>query len=67
MKREISVNYSRTVNTGSYESFKIGIGTTVEVPEGEDKKVVIEKEYNDLKGIVEQAIREELNPPRLNT
>ncbi len=60
MNREIEVSYSRTVNTGNYESFKIGIGTKVEVPEGGDKKAVIEEELKDLKGIVEQAIREEL-------
>ncbi len=60
MRREIEVNYSRTVNTGNYESFKIGVGTTVEVPEGEDKKVVMEGEFKDLKVIVEAAIAEEL-------
>ncbi len=60
MNREIEVSYSRTVNTGNYESFKIGIGTKVEVLEGEDKKAVIEKEFNDLKGILEEAIAEEL-------
>jgi hypothetical protein len=59
-KREISVHYHRTVSLGNYNSVKIGMGTTVELEEGEKKKEVMEREYDFIKDMVEELVTIEI-------
>ena len=55
--KEISVNYSRTVNLGNFESAKVDIGEVVTVGAKEDPIKVREVAFSEIKAAVAAHVR----------
>jgi len=55
---EISVNYSRTVNLGNFESTKLEMGITKTISKIGEKEIALIKEFENLKEIVDNEILE---------
>ena len=55
--KEISVNYSRTINLGNFESAKVDIGETVTVGPKEDPIQVRDVTYASVKAAVAAHVR----------
>lgn len=53
---EITVNITRTINTGNYENIKIELGQTMTVKDGTEG--LHEALYNDLKKMIDQKVKE---------
>lgn len=54
--REITVAVGRTVNLGNYESARVDVSVTVEVPPGEDADLVFTEAYKWVDAKLEKRI-----------
>ncbi len=52
MKRDINVSFSKTINTGNYESSKVGVNYGRELSEDEDEVEAIKEEFKLVKNLV---------------
>lgn len=57
MKREVTVHYSRTINTGNYSSQRIDVGVTRELAVTEVYDDVLKSEYAFVKKFVNSKIK----------
>lgn len=55
MKAKVSYSFARTVNTGNYKNFKIGVDLAVECQEDE-----IDKKFAEVKSFVRDRVEGEV-------
>jgi predicted TIM-barrel fold metal-dependent hydrolase len=58
-QKEFAATITQTVNTGNYNSFKIGFDLTIELEENDDLAEVKNKAMETLRGFVKEEIEKE--------
>jgi len=53
--REIRLSVGRTVNLGDFNSLRLDVGLTVEVPDGADLAVIRREAHEDLELMLREA------------
>lgn len=55
--RKVSVNITRTINTGNYESIKIGVSLTEDFPVNTDKQQNFDLVYEECRKALQKRVK----------
>lgn len=55
-ERQITISYGKTITDGNYGSDKYGLSMTVNLEEGEDIQLAVDREYEMIREVIDELI-----------